>query len=346
MTKSLREALEESINDQKEPEETIEEKPEVEAAEEINKDEPEATIDEPEGKEPEQKADDSEEEPEQEDKPELKADEEAQEDEPEDEPEPIKPPQALAKDIKAKWREIPRDIQEEFARIEAAQQKGVQKIAQSARYGEEMQKLVQPYEAIIRASNTTPNEVIGSLLNANYVLKTGTPAQKQQMIQAIAQQFEVPLEGITEPVKIDPTIQNLTNTVNNLQNTLNDQRTAAEQQALEQLSAEIERFGSDPENVYFEAVREDMATEIEIGRAKTLKEAYEKACRLNGYPIDSKPVPKENGAGKKKKAPKVVDKQKAAKSIKGGSGETAKTSPSGDLRSTIEKQIYQTTERL
>jgi hypothetical protein len=341
MTKSLREALEDSLAIQtiEEPETTeVEAADEVEEVEQIADDSQVEDIEENEGS--------IEVEAEQEENSEItnEVEEIAEQDEEEaviDEPqEIIKPPQALTKDRKAAWADLPHEWQQEIDRLEKAQQKGIQKIAQSASFGEDMQKIIAPYEAIIRSKNAEPKQVIQNLLNANYVLSTGTPQEKANYLHAVAQQYGVPLNEIKEPAPIDPTLQHLTSQVSELQNMLKSQQTNASEAQLAQIQSEVETFANDPSHRYYEAAKEDMAVLLETGRATDLADAYEKACRLNGYDTKTD-IPKVEP-----KKVSVGDKKKAAAIVKGSSGQSAKTLPTGSLHDTIAKQVYKSNSRI
>lgn len=82
----------------------------------------------------------------------------------------------------------------------------------------------------------------------------------------------------------------------------------------ETLSA-IQAFANDPKNVYFDNVREDMATLINAGKASNLQEAYEAACwlnpeiralRLNERSVPAAPAPAAKALQTAKAAAKAV----------------------------------------
>jgi len=51
--------------------------------------------------------------------------------------------------------------------------------------------------------------------------------------------------------------------------------------AVRESQSAIEQFKNDPQNQYFENVREDMAILLQSGKAKNLQEAYDRACWMN-----------------------------------------------------------------
>ncbi len=264
----------------------------------------------------------------------------------------IKPPQALTGDRKAAWKELPSEWQEEIVRLESAQQKGVQKLAADANYGQTFKQMVQPYQAIINASGTNEQEVVSRLLNANYVLKTGSPAEKSQMLANIAQEYGVPLQDIQQPVNIDPNMQYLMNQNRQLQQKFDTQQANAQQYQQQQVESEIEAFAKDPKNVHFEQVKGRMADVMESPtlNVTTLPEAYDIACKLEGLQIDVTPPAPETPTPTPQptpKQPKVDAKKKAGSSVKNsGSSAKAKGPKDESLHATIKRQIYGDTQQI
>lgn len=275
----------------------------------------------------------------------------------------IKPPQALTGDRKNAWKELDPKWQNEIVRLENAQQKGVQKLAADANYGQTFKSIVDPYRAAINAAGVDEQTVISRLLNANYVLKTGSPAEKAHVLSSIAKEYQVPLQDLSEPVNIDPQMQYLIDQNRQMQQQFQNQQATAQQQVQQEAFNAVETFAADPENEHYEIVKDQMADLIEsstqiivdgqLTSINTLEDAYKAACQLQGLTKteptlpaqDTQTVPTQKTAPKQ---PKVDAKKKAAVSVKSTGGSAAKgKAPAGEsLRDSLARQIHQTTERL
>lgn len=111
-------------------------------------------------------------------------------------------------------------------------------------------------------------------------------------------------------------------------------RQQAEQQAqLEAMTAEIDKFISDPQNPYAAELVEDMVRVVQGGLASSLKDAYDMASRLNPA-VAKKIMDAEVVKLTKPSAP-------AIRNVRSGSTPPASTSaaPGGDIEDTM-RQVY------
>ena len=79
--------------------------------------------------------------------------------------------------------------------------------------------------------------------------------------------------------QVDPAYQRLEQEVQLIKSQQTERERIERARESEALNSEIARFSQGKE--HFEAVRDDMAALIQVGKAKTLEEAYQKAIRLN-----------------------------------------------------------------
>ena len=157
---------------------------------------------------------------------------------------------------------------------------GYEKLQTNADFGGKMREVLQPYEATIQSMGVEPTTAVQTLLAADHALRYGPEAQKVQMFQRLAQSYGVSLEGLTqEQPEVDPQYSALQSEIERLRAEQNQFVTGMQQQTQQQLNGEIEAFAKDHE--HFEAVREDMAMLMEVGKAQDLEDAYNKALRLN-----------------------------------------------------------------
>lgn len=262
----------------------------------------------------------------------------------------LKPPQSLKGEIKAKWQEVPDFLKQEFIRLETTQAKGMSKIAQTAKFGEEVMSEVQPYLAMIQSEGSSPRAAIRSLLNTAYMLRTAAPAQKKQLFHNLAQQYGVDL-GQQTPVQVDPNLQYLLNRLNNLEQSQSGQLTAQTQAQEQEIQGEIQSFSSDPAHPYFEEVRADMAHLLMLpeGGPKDLKDAYDRACWANPQ-IRSLILSDQRKADEQKRKEElqksIAGKKAAASSIKSDPTGATPVPDGGSLRETISSLYYGNSKRI
>ncbi len=204
---------------------------------------------------------------------------------------PAKPPASLKPGIKAKWAVIPEDVRQEFIRLESTQQKGMQKVATDANFGNAMREVVGPHEATFKALGVTPPQAVDALLKADYRLRTAHPREKAQYILQLAQNYgadmsvfqAAPVDGENRPqqTQLDPAVSAMWNELQQLKQQSQQQQTERERYEASKAQSEIDAFANDPNNVFFEDLKGDMAILISSGRAKTLQEAYDMAKYAN-----------------------------------------------------------------
>lgn len=188
------------------------------------------------------------------------------------------PPNGWTAEAKEKWHELPAEVQAAVAKRELDVAKFTSKSDEERQFGRDMYKAVNPYLAQIQAEGGTPQGAVQSLLNTAYLLRTGSPDQKRQMLLQTAKQFGVDLSDIESAPEIDPKIAPLYQKINQLEGMLTQQTQAGEQQLQTEVQSEVDAFASDPANSHFEEVEGYMAALLQSGKASDLKDAYDQAC--------------------------------------------------------------------
>ena len=182
-------------------------------------------------------------------------------------------PSSWSKDAATKWADLPAEIKAEIHKRESDYHKGIEPYRQGAAIAQEMQKVIAPYAQNIQASGVHPMQAISHLLGVEHTLRNGSPQEKAQKVAEIARDYGIDLQQIQPLPPIDPQTQALIQQNQQLQqfqqNTLQQQNQA--------VASEIEAFRANPENVHFEAVKDDMAALLQSGRATDLQDAYDKA---------------------------------------------------------------------
>ena len=193
----------------------------------------------------------------------------------------IEPPASLTPAMKAKWKDLPEEARQEWSKREADMTKLMTSSDSELRLGREMKDVVTPYLPIIQAEGGTPVSAVKDLLNTAYILRTGTPQAKAQLLRQVAQQYGVDLGQPAEQESTDPTIADLQRQIAQLTQAANPQALQAQLQAHlenERILNEVKSFSSDPANKHYEQVKAAMAPLLGNGVAKDMKEAYDMAC--------------------------------------------------------------------
>lgn len=199
-----------------------------------------------------------------------------------------RPPSTWTAKGKADFNKLPDHIQEEVLKRESDFHNGIQGYKERAEYGEKINRVIQPYEAIIRASNSTPEQAISNLLDAAYRLNTGSQEQKTQTFMQLARQYNIDLAALNQPQEEKPAyVQQLEQQLAQLQHGIQSQQQYVQQQNASEVNSSIEQFRNEsdesgsPKHLYFDDVRDEMADRLEAaarnGRQLSLQEAYDAA---------------------------------------------------------------------
>ena len=226
-------------------------------------------------------------------------------------PEYVRAPHGWSVAAKAAYGELPEAVKEAIAKREEevsqgfARYGGLKQYAEIAeRNGTTLAQAVNDYAKIedgLRRDFVSGIDAINARFGINPV----------QFIQAYAARHGVDFTGQQtaqagyQPPSVDPDaiIQRATAAI--------EEKFAAR----ESLTA-IEQFKNDPQNQYFENVREDMAILLQTGKAKTLQEAYDRACWM--HPEIRAVLLKSQNTNATSSNAAAVQKAKAASKAVGG----------------------------
>lgn len=251
------------------------------------------------------------------------------------------PPNTWTAAAKAKWQELPSEIQAEIAKRESEVEKGFTKLDEERSVGKTFKETVLPYMAMIQAEGSTPIVAVQSLLNTAHQLRSGTPQSRGQLILQLAKQFNADISqtSSTQP-QPDPTVLAIQQELQQLKNARHQEDLQKKQQEDAAVTRTIDTFAADPKNVHFETVKADMAALLQAGRAKDLQDAYDKAVwahpDIRSTLLEQSVADKEAKrlADLKEKADKA---RKASVSMSGPPGATAPSKANHEDRSLREE---------
>jgi len=194
-------------------------------------------------------------------------------------------PNTWRKEIAAEFGKLPENVREEIYRRENDFHKGIGQYKEAADFGTAMAQELLPYQQTMERHNVNARDVMKSMASSWNMLVTGSPEQKAQLVLQLVKDYGIdfaslgtnPQQGQTQPIQDDPRLATALQRLEKLEGTLTAQERQRAEAEFSQHVDLVQKFGSDPKNKHFTAVREDMAKLIESGWASDLQDAYDKA---------------------------------------------------------------------
>ena len=268
--------------------------------------------------------------------------------EPEPEPEPPvweRPPASWKKDYHEAWTTADPKLKEYAWKREEEMKAGVQPLLSKAQFADQMQQAIDPYMNNIRGLGIEAPQAVKALMEADNVLRHGTPQQKQQYFAQLAQQYGINM-GEVQVQPTDPNFYAIQNELAQVRGEVlnwKQQQEAAQNQAL---LSEINQFQAKAE--YFEEARPIMIQLLNSGVAQDLDDAYQKAIRLDND-LFTKHQQASQGAAdaaKREASNKAAKAAKAAAvSVKSSTPGAATATKAQDRRSLLMEQFDNMSER-
>lgn len=238
-------------------------------------------------------------------------------------------PNSWKDEVKAEWGKLPPTVRQEIQRRERDITTGLQRAAESRKFGDSVYQEVAPYMEILRAEGATPQAAIKTLLETAYILRHGNPEHKRAMMLSLIQQY-----GINFNTAIDPERARVERELDLRRQ--NDMRGNSDRQVQVEREAvsEVEAFAQQPGHEHMEAVRPYMVALLNAGQAKGLQDAYDQAVWAN--PTTRAAV---QAQGNLQKHQELDRNRRAASSVTGNLGSTAVSAISDpkNLRGTLEE---------
>lgn len=259
-----------------------------------------------------------------------------------------RPPASWKKDYHEVWQTADPKLKEYAWQREEEMKRGVEPLLSKAQFADQIQQAIEPYQNNLKTLGIEPPQAIKALMDADNVLRHGTPQQKAQMFATLSQQYGVNLSeiGSLQQQSVDPTVSMLQNELYSVKNevmTWKQQQEAAQNQAL---LGEIESFSQKAE--FFEDARPTMIQLLNTGMAQNLEDAYNKALRLDES-LFSKVQQSQQAqaeAAKREAANKAAKAAKAAAvSVRSSTPGVNTATKAQDRRSLLAEQIDSLSER-
>lgn len=199
-------------------------------------------------------------------------------------------PKAWAKEQHERWGKIDKETQDYIEHREKQMLEGLSQYGDRAKYGESIQKALQPYEPFIKANGIDAPRAVTALFEAHRQLAEGTPEQKAAYLVKVAKNYGIDIgkaaasatgNGAEEPAYA----KELRERTERLERDHQSRSTAEQKANSERIASEVTTFAEakDEKGVakhpYFDECSEDIVALINAGH--TLEKAYEKAVYAN-----------------------------------------------------------------
>lgn len=248
----------------------------------------------------------------------------------------VKAPNTWRKEAQEKFASADPVIQAEVEKRETEFHKGIEQYKAAASFAQSIERAIAPYAATLQSQNVTPERAITELLGADHRLRYGSPQDKANYMQVLANTYgvDMSLAQSQEQQRIDPNVSAMQQRVQQLEGYLQQQQLLGQQQEQQTLNSEIAAFAADPSHSHFESVRGHMAALLQAGQAKDLADAYEQAVYAN--PVTRAEMLKQQAEAMRKENALKAQQAKAVASVNVRARPSMPTSqPIGSMDDTI-----------
>jgi len=270
--------------------------------------------------------------------------------EPVEEPVWKRPPASWKKDYHEVWQGADDKLKEYAFQREEQMKAGIEPLKSKAQYADQMQEVIAPYMQTITGLGIDAPKAVKALMEADHILRTSQPYEKQQYFARLAQSYGINLNdvgGLQQQAPVDPQFYALQNELNSVRGEVQNWKQQQEQQQNQVLLGEINQFSQKAE--HFEEARPVMIQLLQSGVATDLQDAYEKAIRLDQGLFETvhqnqqvqADAAKRAGADRAAKAARA-----AAVSVRGSTPGAATQSKAQDRRALLAEQFDSMSDRL
>ena len=270
--------------------------------------------------------------------------------EPVEEPVWKRPPASWKKDYHEVWQGADDRLKEYAFQREEQMKAGIEPLKSKAQYADQMQEVIAPYMQTITGLGIDAPGAVKALMEADHILRTSQPHEKQQYFARLAQSYGINLNdvgGLQQQAPVDPQFYALQNELNSVRGEVQNWKQQQEQQQNQVLLGEINQFSQKAE--HFEEARPVMIQLLQSGVATDLQDAYEKAIRLDAGLFETVYQSQQATADAAKRT--VADRaakaaRAAAVSVRGSTPGAATQSKAQDRRALLAEQFDSMSDRL
>lgn len=202
-------------------------------------------------------------------------------------------PRSWKKDYETHWGSLPPEVRQYIHTREEEVRNGI-----SAYRGghERWTKAIQPFESVLQQHpDVDPVQLVQVLAQNHLALVQGTPQQRKDLLLQVAKHYGVdfaqaanaasggqPSPGAQPAAGFTPEqMQMLQQMLGPMYEQVRTALSFTQEQRVAEAKTSVDKFFSDPKNVYAEDVAQDMLQILQARKAETLEEAYELAIMRN-----------------------------------------------------------------
>lgn len=206
----------------------------------------------------------------------------------------LQAPKTWRKEAAEAFSSLPAMVQAEIVKREQDIFRGIEQYKSHAQVGQVFDSALKPFIPLFQRFNLNPADAAKRALTAHFNLTLSSPAAKVGLARSLLSDYGISLESLGVPAAIpgeggqpavnplmEQEIQHLRAQLSQVSETTTMMQRRHLEQVHSQVRGDVEKFASDPANLYFNELTADMEQLIRSGAAPDLPAAYEKAIWLN-----------------------------------------------------------------
>lgn len=193
-------------------------------------------------------------------------------------------PRTWRPEAAAEFAKLPPVVQSEILKREEDIFKGIEGYKEAAAFGNSLKTVLDPYLPTLQQYGIRPEAQVADMMQAHYTLAFGTPEQKIALVHQVLKDYNIPFApqaAVDTPVWVDPQVEALQKELQGIKSTLSKSENAQIERQKAEITQHVQSFASDPKNVYFEELANDIAHLLRTGAEKSVESAYEAAIWRN-----------------------------------------------------------------
>jgi len=204
-----------------------------------------------------------------------------------------KPPGSWTPAAREHWRNTPKEVRSEVWRREREASRALTISADARRLQQDFERTMQPFLGFVAAENSTPMRAVENMMRTAATLRAGTAAQKVQLVAQTIKSFGIDLQALDSVLAgqqlpanpADEVSRQVQQALAPILHERQQSQMAAKQREQAEVTAELDRFASDPKNEFYNDVAPLMADLMEVasrnGQEMELTQAYQRAILIH-----------------------------------------------------------------
>lgn len=221
--------------------------------------------------------------------------------------------------------------------------RGIEGYKSNAQLGERFNKILAPFAATLQQYGVDPDQLVGTLLNAQMQLALGRPEERLGLMRRLLADYKIDPATLIEanaPAP-NPQLDALTQEINTIKSTVSQQQQNVLNERRAAVASEVETFAKAHE--HFEALQSEIVVILQGNPKATLQDAYDQAMWMNPAVREKVLSSKSVADAAKAQADAAKRAEDAAKASKGSIRTPARsgspTAPAGSMEDTMRETL-------